>query len=377
MAAHSQIRERMKQTDVLALIEGDLGPAKKSGRWYKFSCPLPGHKNGDKHPSLLVYPDRTRWYCNGCQNGGDALNWLQKAHGMSFKQALEMLNTGNSQHVNPIPKTVEVLELAEPPGDSWKAAGLALVEQAERALWSEHGRAALSWLRAERGLHDETIKRWRLGYLPVKQIHRAENWGIFDSEDGKFYIHAGLLIPCFAAGELWYMKIRQGKDAKQKYVHIRGGRPALFGADNLTGADDVLLVEGEFDAMLAAQEIGDVVGVATLGSAGKQLDIATWGGYFAGAKAILLAYDSDEAGKKGAENLSRLSKIVYKANVPKIREGDKDITDYWKAGGNLWHWIAPILQSYDPIPEDWNILAAQLGAVITPLEDEKRVLAER
>jgi hypothetical protein len=40
-----------------------------------------------------------------------------------------------------------------------------VIAAAERCLWSGRGRLAREHLREERGLRDETISRWRLGYV--------------------------------------------------------------------------------------------------------------------------------------------------------------------------------------------------------------------
>ena len=41
------------------------------GRDGKVSCPFPGHRNGDRTPSLHVYETPERgWYCHGCRRGG-------------------------------------------------------------------------------------------------------------------------------------------------------------------------------------------------------------------------------------------------------------------------------------------------------------------
>ncbi|MHB2021023.1 MAG: hypothetical protein ACYCW6_29145, partial [Candidatus Xenobia bacterium] len=52
--------------------------------------------------------------------------------------------------------------------------------------------------------------------------------------------------------------------SRPKYRHVKGSQPILFGSDTLQGRETALLCEGEFDAMLLAQEAGDLVGVATL-----------------------------------------------------------------------------------------------------------------
>jgi hypothetical protein len=47
-----------------------------------------------------------------------------------------------------------------------------------------------------------------------------------------------------------------------------GGHPCLFGAETLVPGEPATLAEGEFDAMLLWQEVGDLVGMAATGAAG-------------------------------------------------------------------------------------------------------------
>ena len=84
----TEIKERI---DLAALVAEDLGEA----AWYrwgkvKFSCRL--HGDGvDRDPSLQVYEEDHRWYCFGCNDGGDAFAWLLKARGMEWREAVAYL----------------------------------------------------------------------------------------------------------------------------------------------------------------------------------------------------------------------------------------------------------------------------------------------
>jgi hypothetical protein len=182
---------------------------------------------------------------------------------------------------------------------------------------------------------DKTIKWYRLGYNPTDTYMKSEDWGFSGK---KIWLPHGIVIPCFIDKKLWHINIRR-PSGNPKYFKIRGSRQGLFGAINLRGSWLVLLTEGEFDAMLADQEIGDVAGVATLGSAIRKIDLATWGSYLLPARVILVAQDSDRAGQKAKEALSNLSPQIHPIRVPVLSPGDKDITDYFKAVGDLWEWL--------------------------------------
>jgi hypothetical protein len=101
-----------------------------------------------------------------------------------------------------------------------------------------------------------------------------------------------------------------------------------------------VLCEGEFDALLLWQEAGGLAGVATLGSASGRLDVGAWGAYLLPIARLLVAYDLDDEGKDGAAKLAGLTHRARLVSVPQVREGDKDLTDYHKAGGNLREWLS-------------------------------------
>ncbi len=98
-----------------------------------------------------------------------------------------------------------------------------------------------------------------------------------------------------------------------------------------------LFCEGEFDAMIAAQEFGDVLPAATLGSATNLPDLATWGAYLAPLYVVLTTYDADAAGSAGAQALAAL--VGERARMAPLPEGVKDINDYFLAGGDLLKWV--------------------------------------
>ncbi|UUZ48645.1 CHC2 zinc finger domain-containing protein [Massilia sp. B-10] len=61
---------------------------KKSGKDLIGTCPF--HEDGE--PSLVVTPSKNLWHCFGCQSGGDAIAWVMKLRGVSFRHAVELLH---------------------------------------------------------------------------------------------------------------------------------------------------------------------------------------------------------------------------------------------------------------------------------------------
>jgi hypothetical protein len=79
------LTEQIKSVDLMALVEKESGCRLKSGM---MPCPFPHHD--DQQPSFKVFDDN-RFKCFGCGAGGDAVDFIQKLHDLSFKEALQHL----------------------------------------------------------------------------------------------------------------------------------------------------------------------------------------------------------------------------------------------------------------------------------------------
>ncbi len=123
-------------------------------------------------------------------------------------------------------------------------------------------------------------------------------------------------------------------------IHPDCGRQRVYNAANPEGHETVLFVEGEFNALLAEQECGGLVGVATLGSASGMLN-PRWMPLLLHCKTILVSYDADQAGMKGAARLQALTKRARVVQVP----WGKDITEFVLKGGSVKQWMSETLNN--------------------------------
>ena len=354
--------ERIKaRLSLLAEVEKDLGPG-KHGRWHCPFCQVNGGR------SLPFSIHNGGYSCFGCGAKGDVLEWLKEYRRLGWKDILELDDSGAIPAAAPrqaAPTPQPTKQPSQPPGDAWQARGLAFVDYCEKQLWQGAGRTDRVYKRGPdlltpweyllaRGISPQQIQSYRLGYNPRKSQYDDRNrWGLSEEQAPKgVLIPQGITIPCLItkdwgtrAKDLWYIKVRRPAD-DPKYLNVTGGQGALFGADNLygeclnpAGKGRGLLTEGEFDAILADQTIGNVCGVGTLGSATETLDLAAWGPYLMPLGWLMAAYDGDSAGKKGLAKLLGKAGSIHPVPVPALRPGDKDITDYHLAGGNLYKWL--------------------------------------
>ena len=115
-------------------------------------------------------------------------------------------------------------------------------------LWSDAGRKALAWLKG-RGLQDTTIQAAELGYNSEDLRQNASLWGL-ESEHKPIWVPRGIVIPWRIGGDLWRVNLRR-PGGIPKYIGPAGYSNALYHADALIGGKrPVVLVEGEFDALI-------------------------------------------------------------------------------------------------------------------------------
>lgn len=351
--------------DLLSLVEQDTTLRKSGGGWWAGPCPFCG---GEDRFVVKQTGEGFLWLCRGC--GDDKyhtpIDYVMQRQELDFVGALAWMNGGAAHlagraHTPAVKVCAPTKEDDSPiPSEAWRARGMAYIATCEAVLWSDAGVRALAYLHG-RALSDDTLKQYHIGYNPVDVFESLPDWGLSEPEDGKrhaVWLPRGITIPCIVGNELYYIKTRrpvthtQEATGEQKYIKVKGSEPGLFGADNLRGCWLAVLTEGEFDSLLLNQEAGDLAGIATLGSASDRatrLDMAIWGRYFLSAAHILAAYDLDTAGEKGVRGLEAFSSRVKHAPLPAMANG-KDITDYWKAGGDLGDWLARTVERLGLLP---------------------------
>jgi len=260
------------------------------------------------------------------------------------------------------------------PSEGWRSRAQTFLAECQEALWSEAGSKARAYLN-RRGLRDETLHRFRTGYHPRESFEELEAWGLPEERNArgdlrKVWLPRGIVLPCWTEEGVWTLKIRRplprsGPRARgPKYLQVRGGKAGIFNARDLPLGNLALLTEGELDCMLAWQELGDALGVATLGSASSRLgglEMGIWGRYFLPVTHILAAYDLDFEGEKALKMLANFSERVVLTPLPE-REGVKDITDFYLSGGDLWEdWLQEVITTLELAEEPDTLLEGALA----------------
>jgi DNA primase len=344
----AEIKSKLPVVDIV----GETVQLKRAGSAYKGLCPF----HAEKTPSFIVSPDRESWHCFGCGEGGDIFTFLMRRDGLDFREALarlaEKAGVELSERTAREDRHKRRLREALEAAIAWYREVLLQTPQAERA------RAYL----AERGLSDETLERFAIGYAPntwealTKRLVKSG----FSNEE---LIAAGLASPSNRGGVIDKFRGRiiiPIRDASGRAVGL-GGRimpgadgpkylnsPAgplfdksrtLYGLDLAKAAirreKMTVIVEGYTDVM-AAHQAGFANVVASLGTAltGGQIELAT-----RYADAVALAYDVDLAGEAATQRglLEELGpdQSVSKVRVVRIPAG-KDPDELIRTDPDAW-----------------------------------------
>jgi DNA primase len=312
----SKIEEIKSRVDIVELTSEYL-TLKKTGRNFIGLCPF----HQEKTPSFTVNREKQIFYCFGCGEGGNAITFLMKIADNTFPEAIKDLaeKTGVV-----LPSRFYGKESRQK--DSLKEditnLNLRAAQQFTRNLFSPAGKVVREYLQ-NRGISDETIKQFRLGYAPDTwrsltdhiegsglSLKLAEQAGlvIAGKEGGGYDRFRGRLIFPIenVTGEIVAFGGRILEKGEPKYLNSPES-PIYIKGKNLYGLSKAkeeirkkgfaLIVEGYFDLIsLWNAGIGNVV--ATLGTALTREHLELLRRH---TPEVVALFDPDEAGKKALD----------------------------------------------------------------------------
>jgi DNA primase len=162
MTESSDFKETVKQQADIVRIVGDYVKLRKAGAQnYSGLCPF----HGEKTPSFSVHATRQFFYCFGCGVKGDVFAFVQKIENVTFPEAVRLiaqkLNMALPKATYSSPAEAKDAKLRGMLLDVHERAG-AFFQECLRRSEGAHARQYLSG----RGLDEETIKAYRIGYAP-------------------------------------------------------------------------------------------------------------------------------------------------------------------------------------------------------------------
>lgn len=334
-----------ERTDIVEAISRYI-PLKKMGRNYKALCPF----HHEKTPSFVVSPDKQIYHCFGCGAGGNVFSFIMRHENLEFPEVVEMLAQASGVT---LPRNIprEKQEVASFANQLYKINELAC-QFFQTSL--AHDSAARDYLNS-RGIGDETIKFFKIGYAPdaweailsffkKKGVTEAvlEKAGLAISNDkGGYYdrFRHRVIFPIidlkdrllgFGGRVLDSKTLPKYINSPETYIYSKGKN--LYGLnvskEHVKKKGYLLVVEGYLDFIIPYQAgINNLI--ATLGTA-LTIDQVKLVKRF--TNTVIIVYDPDEAGE--AASLRNLDIFisedvnVYVTELPRGYDPDSHIRKF-------------------------------------------------
>ncbi|MBQ9626504.1 MAG: DNA primase [Treponema sp.] len=331
--------ERIRQSaDIVSIISNYTNLTQK-GAQYWGCCPF----HNEKTPSFTVDPIKKFYHCFGCGVGGDAVKFIMEMEKLSYPEALQELAKRHNIEI-----TYEGGSFVPQKKDD----DLDTIREVYNRITSTfhyfltqtpQGKSALEYIKG-RGLTDETLAKFKLGYAPadrfwLKKFLKEKNYsdaflektGLFSKKYPDLCIFAGRLIfPIFdRKGEAVAFGGRILGDGEPKYqnspelahYHKRETLYAFnFAKNAIHQQKTAILCEGYMD-VIAYHQCGVNIAVAPLGTSLTEQQLKILQGF---CDTILLSFDSDGAGQKATKRAILMCR-QFNLTTKIIRlEGGKD-----------------------------------------------------
>ncbi len=375
--------ELIKQKINIVDLVGEYITLKKAGVNYKANCPF----HGENTPSFMVSPERGIWHCFGCGRGGDHFKFLMEKDSLDFKDALEIL----AQKAG---VTLKKSNKGEKDVKEQLYAAHTKAAQLFHFLLTENkvGQAALEYLH-KRGLTDETIKTFQIGYSPnswdtLTKFLKKRGFTVQEMTD------SGLCVPsqsgCYDRfrGRIMFplIDVREriigfsgrvlGKE-EPKYINtpqtiLFDKRRFLLGLNitksDIKRANEAIIVEGEMD-MLMSYQSGVKNVVASKGTAFTEEHIEILKKY---TDTLSLCFDTDLAGDAAARrSIEMADRAGLNLKVIQV-EGSKDPADTVLKNPEKWF---EAVKKATPI-YDYYLQSADKRYKVKNASDKKAVFNE-
>ncbi len=313
------ITARIKEESDIVQVIGECVDLKKSGSRFLGLCPF----HGEKTPSFSVHSGQQFFHCFGCGESGDVFTFVMKYYGLDFPDAIKTL--ANKYHI-------ELPERRHSPEEQLRAkkkADLFAASEQAALLYSRYlaeakGAAPARAYLHKRGVSEDIMARFRLGYAPAVEI---EGWNFLGSRfvgaTAKAAVEAGLLVEKENGGTYDRFRDRivfpiadiSGRicgfggrivgEGQPKYLN--SPESPIFSKSNLLlglfqqkeyirRSNEAVLVEGNFD-LISLVAAGCTNVVAPLGTALTREQLRLVKRF---AERVTLLFDGDTAGAQAA-----------------------------------------------------------------------------
>lgn len=307
--------EKVRTSVDISDVIGKYIQLRKAGSEFKALCPF----HHEKTPSFMVSPAKGIYKCFGCGAGGNVFNFLMQLKGISFTEAVEDVAGGLGMQV---PRKAGGKPVRRGLKDSLRAANVVARDFFCAQLRQTSGAIAQAHL-TDRGITEETIKKFSVGYAPDGWdglIHYARRKGcemntlleaglVSEKKLGGYYdrFRNRLMIPIddydgrpIAFGGRVLKKGEEPKYLNSPESPLFIKAQTLFGLnkarETMKSEGKVFITEGYFDC-ISLHQAGVTNSVASLGTA---FGIKHAGVLQRLCSQLVFIFDPDPAGRKSS-----------------------------------------------------------------------------
>ncbi len=307
-----------ERADIVQII-GECVELKRSGVRFLGRCPF----HGEKTPSFSVHAGQQFYHCFGCGASGDVFSFMMKYHNLDFPSALKELAKRYQIELPERRPSKEEQERLQKSEQLFTVNDKCATIYAHYLQETSGGRIAREYL-TKRGVSEELISRFRIGYAPaVEEVGWNFLGNRLGKEEVKAAILAGLLVEKEQGGSydrfrgriLFPISDISGRicgfggrivgEGQPKYLNspespVFNKSKLLLGLfqqkEFIRKQNLGILVEGNFDLIsLVAHGCNNVA--APLGTALTREQLRLLKRF---AEKVTLLFDGDEAGRKAA-----------------------------------------------------------------------------
>jgi DNA primase len=312
----SSIDEIKSRIDIIDLVSETV-QLRRSGKSYTGFCPF--HPNS-RTPAFGVFPESGTWRCFGqCNDGGDIFKFVMKKENWDFTEALRYL--AERAGVQLKPPTPQEQAAAEEHDELRSLLEEAVLFYHNQLTSTSPGKEALTYLRQKRGLKDDSLEAFGLGYAPggwemTSQHFKSKGYSedlllacglASQSESGGIHdrFRHRVMFPIrdergrmagFGARILNPDDVPKFLNSPQTAIFDKGR--LLYGLDRarktIRTQDQAVIVEGYLD-VIAVHQAGFTNAVSPMGTALTEQQLFLLKRF---SRRIILALDSDAAGDK-------------------------------------------------------------------------------
>jgi DNA primase len=318
MAEAGSFADKVKQQADIVRVIGEYVSLRKSGQNFVGLCPF----HSEKSPSFAVHPVKQIYHCFGCGVGGDVFKFIMEVDKVAFLDAVRVVA---EKCGIPVPQARE--RSPEERHQNQQRAALVEMHRLAATFFARHlmttaeGKAARAYL-ADRGLNDEAITRFGLGFSPsggdallrgLKSKYPEkliEVSGLISRDaNGRFYdrFRRRIMFPIAnESGKIVAFGGRSLGDDMPKYLNspetlIYSKSALLYHLDRakepIRRGGFVVLVEGYMDTIAVALAGAENV-VASCGTSLTEAQVKLVSRF---TKRIVVNYDPDNAGQAATE----------------------------------------------------------------------------